>query len=64
MVIIQHNFMAVYLLGTLWIVFCGISAFFTRRCVFWIGDRMFDWSGPKASLGGVLCVLVGGGMFA
>jgi hypothetical protein len=59
----QQIFMAVYMLGTLWLVISGIAALFKRRCVFWIGDKVFDWAGRKAILGGLLLVLFGAGMF-
>ena len=63
MKVFEHAFMAVYLLGTLWLIISGFSSVFTKRCVFWIGDKGFDWSGRKAIFGGVLLVVIGTGMF-
>jgi hypothetical protein len=64
MSILEHVFMAMYLLGALWIMICGFVAFFTRQSIFWIGDKIFHWSGHKALLGGLLSIIVGGGLFS
>ena len=42
-----HVFMAVYMVAALWLIISGLSSFFTKRCVFWIGDKVFDWSEEK-----------------
>lgn len=64
MKVFEYVFMAAYMVGALWLIISGISSFFIKRSVFWIGDKVFDWSGRKAILGGVLLVLVGSGLLA
>ena len=57
-------FTALYIFGCLWLIVSGVIAFFTKVCTFWIGDKVFRWTGRKALAGGALLIVLGVIMFA
>jgi hypothetical protein len=54
-----HVFLIVYMCGALWLVVSGVASFFTRQSTFWIGSKVYSWSGKKAYWGGALTVAAG-----
>jgi hypothetical protein len=54
-----HAFLALYALLAAWLVISGVISLFTQHCTFWVGSKVFSWSGRKGQLGGVLTSVVG-----
>jgi hypothetical protein len=54
-----YVFLTIYALGAAWLVTSGLLSFYTKQCTFWVGGKVFSWSGNKAYWGGAFTTFLG-----